>query len=86
MWGTHILDKTLKIHKINVYSIASEFDIFSQAWICYVYVYYINLISDISSCEYWFVGLLCPLFGNLVFDYPIFLNIMYHVDQTQCNL
>jgi len=28
MWGYQILDKMLKIHKINVYSIASEFDIF----------------------------------------------------------
>jgi len=28
MWGIQILDKVLKIHEINVYSIASEIDIF----------------------------------------------------------
>ena len=28
MRGNQILDKMIKIHKINVYSIASEFDIF----------------------------------------------------------
>jgi len=31
MCGNQIFDKTLKLHKINVYNIASEFDIFSQA-------------------------------------------------------
>jgi len=31
MSGNRILDKILKIHKINVYSIASEFEFCSQA-------------------------------------------------------
>jgi len=30
MWGNQILYKMLKIHKINVYSIASEFEIFHK--------------------------------------------------------
>ena len=30
MRGNQILEKMLKIHKINVYSIASEFDIFQN--------------------------------------------------------
>ena len=30
MWGNQILDKMLQIHKINVYNIASEFDIFHK--------------------------------------------------------
>ena len=38
MWWIQILDKLLKIHKINVYSIALEVDNFSQVQIWYVYV------------------------------------------------
>ena len=51
MWENQILDEMIKIHKINVDSIASEFDIFSQAWnwCVYMYVYYINLVSDICG-------------------------------------
>ena len=30
MWENQILNKILKIHKINVYSIASEFNIFHK--------------------------------------------------------
>jgi len=41
MWGNQIWDKMLEIHKIKIYNIALEFDILSQAWILYVYVYYI---------------------------------------------
>ena len=42
MRGNQILDKMLIIQKISVYSISSEFDIFSQAWILHVYVYYMH--------------------------------------------
>jgi len=55
MWENQILNKMLKIHKINVYSKALESDdIFSQAWIWYVY-YIINLLSDISQVKYSFI-------------------------------
>jgi len=30
MWGNRILDKMLKIHQINVYSIESEFEFFHK--------------------------------------------------------
>jgi len=43
MWGNQILDQTLKIHKINAYSIAPEFDNFHKLEFdmsIFIYVYF----------------------------------------------